>query len=276
MKLKVLSAEELTTIGVGAPRKVYFPESVGELRSLLRDNFPVIGGGSNSVLSDRKTPLISTSFLKSVEFKENQITLGAGVKLSEVLKLQQKRGFSLFEFLAGIPRATVGGLVAQNAGAFGREVKDLLVSVTYVERETGEIKTMERDEIKRTFEYRKTPFPEKGVILSAVFNIRPLQFAKEEIRKFIMLRLLKQPPFYLKTAGSTFKNPSNQSAGKLLDVAGLKGTSVGNLEFSRRHANFIINKGKSRYDDLVTLVDIAREKVKKLFKVDLELEIKIL
>ena len=276
MKVKVLSAEELTTIGVGAPRKVYFPESVGELRSLLREDFPVIGGGSNSVLSDKETPLVSTIFLKNVEFKGNQITLGAGVKLSQILKLQQKKGFSLFEFLAGIPRATVGGLIAQNAGAFGKEVKDFLVSVTYMERETGEIKIMKREEIIHTFGYRKTPFPEKGVVLYAVFNIKPAQFIKEAIRKFVMLRLSKQPPFYLRTAGSTFKNPSSQSAGKLLDVAGLRGISVGNLEFSRHHANFIINKGKSRYDDLVTLVDIARERVKKLFKVDLELEIKIL
>ena len=260
---------------MGVPRKVYFPENIGELRSLLRENFPVIGGGSNAVLSDRKTPLISTNFLKSVELKRNQITLGAGIKLSQILKLQQKRGFSLFEFLAGIPRATVGGLVAQNAGAFGREIKELLISITYIDRETGEITVMETEEIEKKFRYRETPFPEKGIILQATFKIEPCNNPGKTVEKFVKLRLSKQPPFYLKTAGSTFKNPTGYSAGKLLDLVGLKGFSSGNLEFSKIHANFIINRGNATYPEFLQLMETAKEKVRHQFNILLEPEIKI-
>ena len=275
MKVKVLRPEEITTIGVGAPRKVYFPESVGELRSLLKENLPVIGGGSNSVLSDSKTPLISTAFLKEVKFENGKLTLGAGVKLSQVLKLQQREKFSLLEFLAGIPRATVGGIVAQNAGAFGREVKEILDSVTYIEQESGELLTLKREEIEQLFGYRKTPFPEIGTVVSATFRVKPLRNVKQSIENFVKLRLSKQPPFYLKTAGSTFKNPPGNSAGRLLDAAGLKGFRVGNVFFSDIHANFTINRGKSCFSEFSELIRLARDKVKKLFNIELELEIKI-
>ena len=276
MKVKVLSAEELTTIGIGAPRKVYFPESVRELRSLLKENLPVIGGGSNTVLSDSSTPLISTALFKDCTFNGNTVTLGAGVRLAQVLKLQQKMNFSLFEFLAGIPRATVGGLVAQNAGAFGREIKEFLESVTYVEKKSGEILTFNKQEIEKLFQYRKTPFPEAGIITSATFKIKPLRDAREKIEEVVKLRLSKQPPFYLKTAGSTFKNPPSHSAGKLLDKAGLKGFKVGNVSFSDIHANFTINKGKASFSEFLELTDLARRKVKELFQIELEFEVKFL
>lgn len=275
MKVKILKPEEITTIGVGAPRKVYFPENLRELRSLLKENLPVIGGGSNSVLSDSKLPLISTTFLKEIRFEDGKLTLGAGVKLSQVLKLQQKEKFSLFEFLAGIPRATVGGIVAQNAGAFGREVKEFLESVTYMEKKTGELLIFKREEIEKLFSYRKTPFPEIGTVISATFRIKPAKNVKEKIEEFVKLRLSKQPPFYLKTAGSTFKNPPDYSAGKLLDEAGLKGFGIGDISFSNIHANFTVNKGKASFSEFLELISLARNKVKKLFHVELELEIKI-
>ncbi len=275
MKVKVLSAEELTTIGIGAPRKVYFPESVRELHSLLKGNLPVIGGGSNAVLSDSTTPLISTALFRNCTFNGDTVTFGAGIRLSQVLKLQQKMKFSLFEFLAGIPRATVGGLVAQNAGAFGEEVKDRLLSVTYFDPESGDILGMEKEEIERSFGYRKTPFPEKGIILNATFKIRYEPKIQRKIASFVYLRLSKQPPFYLKTAGSTFKNPEGESAGRLLDLVGLKGFSIGRIEFSNIHANFMVNRGKASFLEFKELIEEARKRVEREFNVRLELEIKI-
>ncbi len=275
MKVKLLTPEELTTIGVGAPRKVYFPESIGELRSLLKENLPVIGGGSNSVLSDSKTPLISTAFLKEIRFENGKLTLGAGVKLSQVLKLQQREKFSLFEFLAGIPRATVGGMVAQNAGAFGREIKELLESVVYLEKESGEIVELEKKEVEKVFGYRKTPFPELGIVLFATFKLKTCRNIKKTIEKFVKLRLSKQPPFFIKTAGSTFKNPPENSAGRLLDAAGLKGFSVGRVYFSELHANFTVNRGGAEFSEFSELIAVARDRIKKLFQIELELEVKI-
>jgi len=275
LKVKILSSEELTTIGVGAPRKVYFPESIGELRSLVKEGFPVVGGGSNTVLSDRKTPLISTAFLNGVKFENGRVTLGAGVKLSQVLKLQQREKFSLFEFLAGVPRATVGGLVAQNAGAFGREVKDVLESVRYLDRETGEIVELTKKEIEKLFKYRETPFPKKGTVLSATFKIKHCKSVKAKIENFVKLRLSKQPLFSIKTAGSTFKNPSKDSAGRLLDLAGLKGFSVGRVYFSELHANFAVNRGGAEFSEFLELITVARDRIKSLFQIELELEVKI-
>lgn len=275
MEVKLLSPEEITTIGVGAPRKVYFPESVRELRSLLKENLPVIGGGSNAVLSDSTTPLISTALFRNCTFNGDTVTLGAGVRLSQVLKLQQKMKFSLFEFLAGIPRATVGGLVAQNAGAFGEEVKKRLLSITYFDTESGEVLEMEKEEIERGFGYRKTPFPEKGTILNATFKIRYEPEIRKKIAGFVSMRLSKQPPFYLKTAGSTFKNPEVESAGRLLDLAGLKGFSIGRIGFSNIHANFVINQGGATFSEFEQLFKLAVEKVQHLFNVQLEAEIKI-
>lgn len=276
MKVRILTPEELTTIGIGVPRKVYFPENLGELRSLLRENFPILGGGSNTVLSDSKTPLISTAFLNEIKLENGKITLGAGVKLSQVLKLQQRKKFSLFEFLAGVPRATVGGLIAQNAGAFGSEVKDFLESVRYLDRETGEVIELTEKEIKKLFKYRETPFPKIGAVLFATFRIKRCENVKTRIEKFVKLRLSKQPHFFTKTAGSTFKNPPKDSAGRLLDLAGLKGFSVGRVYFSELHANFTVNRGGAEFSEFLELITVARDKVKSLFQVKLELEVRIL
>jgi UDP-N-acetylmuramate dehydrogenase len=222
LKVEIRSPERLTTIGIGGRRKVYVPENLKELRSLIREGFPIIGGGSNVVLKDEGIPLISLELFKNVRFFGRTVELGAGVKLSEVLKLQQKLKFSLFEFLSGIPKATVGGLVAQNAGAFGKEVKDSLVRIFFIDRKTGELSVMEREEIERRFGYRKSPFSEKGVIISALFKIEEYPEIGNEIKRYVSFRLKNHPPFFLKTAGSTFKNPEKIPAGKLLEECGLK------------------------------------------------------
>ena len=273
MKVKVLTAKELTTLGIGRPTRVYFPEDLSELSLLVREGFKPIGGGSNSVVSG-ETPLISLKGFQRVELKEKEITLGAGVPLRKVLKLQMKRGFLLFEFLAGIPRATVGGLIAQNAGAFNREVKELLKEVTFVTY-SGEVKKL--TEFKG-FSYRESPFPKSGVVVEAKFKIEKeeKEKVKEKIREFVLRRLSKQPPFFLRTAGSTFKNPPEESAGRLLDNCGLRGFSVGDLKFSEKHANFLINEGRGTLKDFQEIVEIGKERVRELFGIELNLEVKIL
>ena len=275
MRVEVRSPEELTTIGIGAPRKVYIPTDVGELKLLLEEGFPVIGGGSNTVLSDASLPLISLEGFREIELKGDFLRVGAGVRLSEILKIQQLKGISLFEFLAGIPRATVGGLVAQNAGAFGREVKDFLYSVVYLSRESGEILELSRSEILKRFRYRSSPFPEAGVILSATFKVFPNKNIKSLIEESVKERLKRHPPFFLKTAGSTFKNPKGIPAGKLLDECGLRGFRLGSLRFSELHANFLINEGGAPYCEFSEIVSYAKERVKKLKGITLDLEVRV-
>ena len=274
MELRELSAKKLTTIGIGSSYPVYFPENLEELRSLLKnEDVIVIGGGSNTVLPERlEKKLFSLEKFKKLSLEGDRLTVGAGVRLRELLAFQIRKGFSLFEFLAGIPKATVGGLVAQNAGAFGREVKERLIEVKFLSKETLQLEVL-RD--FSGFGYRQSPFPEIGVIVEVTFKVSPSQRVKEEVKKFVKLRLKKQPPFYLKTAGSTFKNPPGSSAGRLLDLAGLKGFRVGGVRFSELHANFVVNEGGS-FGEFVLLVETGRKKVRELFGVDLELEVKLL
>ena len=151
MRARVLPAEKLTTIALGSPRLVYIPETLTELRSLLKENLPVIGGGSNTVLSDESgKPLISLSGFKKIEISGSFLTAGAGVRLREVLRLQLKHKFSLFEFLAGVPRAMVGGLIAQNAGAYGQEVKAKLVEVKFLSLDSLELEVPETFRLSAT------------------------------------------------------------------------------------------------------------------------------
>jgi len=271
LKVKVLTADKLTTLGVGNRRKVYFPESLEELKSLVKEGLTPIGGGSNAVLAG-SSPLISLKNFQKLELCGERLIAGAGAPLSKILKLQIRKGFSLFEFLGGIPRATVGGLIAQNAGAFGREVSDSLEEVTFITYE-GKIEKLKNLE---GFGYRKSPFPKMGVVVEAVFKVKEDRKVKEKIGEFVLKRLSKQPPFYLKTAGSTFKNPPGESAGRLLDLCGLKGFKVGRLKFSEKHANFLINEGKANLKELRQITEIAKDKVKRNFGITLELEIKLI
>ncbi len=273
MKVKTLPAEKLTTLGIGRERRVCFPETLNELISLVKDGLLPIGGGSNSVLAG-ESPLISLKNFNRIELEGELLRVGAGVPLSKVLKLQVKEGFSLFEFLAGIPKATVGGAVAQNAGAFGREVSDFLVEVTFVTYR-GEVKKL--NDFKG-FGYRRSPFPKEGVVVEAVFKVERARGSKvrERLKDFVFRRLSKQPPFYLKTAGSTFKNPPGESAGRLLDLCGLKGFKLGGLRFSQKHANFLVNEGEAELKDFKEIVAVARERVLEKLGVELFLEITLL
>ncbi|MEO2083186.1 MAG: UDP-N-acetylmuramate dehydrogenase [Desulfurobacteriaceae bacterium] len=272
MEVKVLPPERITTIGLGSPRPVYFPKNVKELLKLLLKGYPIIGGGSNVILSEGKTPLISLKKFSYIRQEGDNLTVGAGTPVSRVLRFQVERKLSILEFLAGIPRATIGGIVAQNAGAFGREVKDVLISVKYLDRQSGELKELKNFSL---FSYRSSPFPELGAVVEATFKTTPDTLIKEKIERFVNLRLSKQPPFYLKTAGSTFKNPETAPAGKLLDLCGLRGFRVGGVGFSEKHANFAVNYGGT-FNDFSKLIDIAREKVLYHFGISLPLEVKVI
>ena len=274
METKTVSGKCLTTIGIGGDFTVFFPETVEEVVQILTDeNVYVIGGGSNLVLPDdgRKLKFVSLSKLRRVEIRDNTLLCGAGVRISEIINLQLKKSFSLFEFLAGVPCVTVGGAVAQNAGAFGKETVEFLKAVTYIDS----IGNFHRLTDFSSFGYRKSPFPCGGIIWEVEFFIKKEKNVREVLRNFVVNRLKKQPPFYLKTAGSTFKNPENFSAGYLIDKAGLKGFSVGGLKVSEIHANFLINFDNATFSDFCKIIDSVREKVLKIFDVELELEVKV-
>ncbi|OMH41282.1 UDP-N-acetylmuramate dehydrogenase [Desulfurobacterium indicum] len=272
MKIKELSGKELTTIGIGGLFPVFFPESEQELFQLASKKIFVIGGGSNLVLPDKSNlKFVSLSKFKKFRLNGNSLFVQSGVKIKEILNLQIKKQFSLFEFLAGIPEVTVGGAVFQNAGAFGKETAEFIKSVRYIDSK-GVLK--ELNDVSN-FGYRISPFKSGEMIISVEFEVSPSNYVKDTIKRFVRERLDRHPSFYLKTAGSTFKNPGGYSAGFLIEKVGLKGFSIGDLKVSEKHANFLINKGRATFSDFCKIVDVIKNRVFNTFGVELELEVKI-
>ncbi len=276
MKVRTLSPSELTTIGIGSPCKVFFPESLKELISLLREgNVYILGGGSNLVIPENLPEglrLVKLTSFRGLKLEGSFLRVGAGEKISTVINFLVKNGLSSIEFLSGIPKATIGGAVAQNAGAFGKSMKDVLGEVTYIDSRTLKVKKLSDFS---GFSYRKSPFPEIGVVIEVSLRVKESESIREDVENYVKLRLEKQPQFWLKTAGSTFKNPKGYPAGYLLEKAGLKGFSIGNLKFSEKHANFLINLSNASFSEFQEIVNLAKERVRETFGIDLELEVKV-
>ena len=162
-----------------------------------------------------------------------------------------------------------------NAGAFGGEISNHLISVTSINM-NGKIKEYANTDIN--FSYRKSSFPKDELLVNAIFrcNKGDKNKIKEKRLESSSLRKKNQPLKY-RSAGSIFKNPKNDlAAGYLIDQAGLKGKRIGDAEISTKHANFIINKGEASSNDVISLIKIIEKKVKSQFNINLKLEIKIL
>ena len=213
---------------------------------------------------------------KDIEFVDDtKIQIGAGVLLSKIANLVSEKSLTGFDFASGIP-GTLGGAIRMNAGAYGGEIKDVLVSTTYID-ENLEIHTISNQE--NEFRYRHSRFIKnnKDIIISAV-----LQFSrgnKEEIRAKMDCnansRKEKQPINY-PNAGSTFKRGEGYITAQLIDQCGLKGYNIGDAYVSEKHAGFIVNKGNATAKEVLKLIDVVEEKVKEKFGINIELEIEVL
>lgn len=201
--------------------------------------------------------------------------VGAGVLLSKLSNVALENKLTGMEFACGIP-GTVGGAIRMNAGAHGKEMKDVINKVTYIDKD-GKIYTIGNNECK--FENRKSIFSRNHnyIILSAQIKLE--HGNKEEItnkmNEHLIFRKEKQPISY-PSAGSVFKRGENYISAKLIDECGLKGFSVGDAEVSKMHAGFIINKGNAKAKDVLELINIIKEKVYEKFNIKIEEEIEIL
>ena len=273
-----------TTIKVGGVAKLFFaPKSLKELKEylpLLAQDYPLyfLGGGSNTIFGSFKGVVVSSENLKGFEIIEEtaegiKISVLSGTPLRDLIALSVKGNWCGLETLMGIPGITVGGAIAMNAGAYGREIGPLVEMVFYVDPLTGEL----YDDEKPPFGYRSSPFPRRGFIYRAVLKLPKCK------RKFLDLlrgynkrRHLSQPLNH-PTAGSTFKNPEGDYAGRLLEKVGLKGfcTERG-LCFSKKHANFMVNlSGEAPFEDALSLIETAKGRVLKEFGILLEEEVKL-
>ena len=275
-----------TSLKIGGPADIFaMPQDLSSLKNMhinLKRNkipFSPIGGGTNILVRDGgiEGAVISLrSFRRTgVLSKDNEymyLFAEAGTLLQRIVNFSKENGYSGIEGLAGIP-GTVGGAIFGNAGAFGYEMKDVLVSVEVMDIE-GRIKMFKAEEIN--FGHRSSSISRNELILAAEIKLKKDE--KEEVSAkvddFLRKKREKQP-LWEPSAGCVFKNPAGLSAGKLIDEAGCKGIRIGDVEVSSIHANFFINKGKANASDFIRLMEEVARRVKERFGVVLEPEIKI-
>jgi UDP-N-acetylmuramate dehydrogenase len=256
-------------------------EELKEMMAFLMDEgipYLIIGRGSDLLVRDGGLSglaiILDGSFasIEDATMAEPYISAGAGLLLDKLVDFCIERGLAGAEFLAGIP-GTVGGGVAMNAGSEGQEIKDLIREVTVL---TGGGVVERRDSLSLTFTYRGLDLDPGEIILNAMLNLR---FDKPaSIRKRVISKVKHRKdrfPVDMPSAGSIFKNPEGDHAGRLIDAVGLKGRRIGEAMISPKHANFIVNTGKASASDIVALMDLAIVKVRETFDIELIPEIKI-
>jgi UDP-N-acetylmuramate dehydrogenase len=251
--------------------------------SCLSDNkvpFIPVGNCTNLIVRDGgyRGAVISLKRLETVEVsneEEDAVLLRAqtGAQLSKLVELSVRKSLTGVEFCAGIP-GSVGGGVKMNAGAYGKELKDVVAFVSLINGD-GIIKEVARDNLQ--FEYRNLVLADATVIVGAGFCLRRGSQAdiRERISHIMGMRKTKHPLAY-RSAGSVFKNPPNEPAGKIIDEVGLKGFRIGDAMVSKIHGNFIVNLGKATARDIIFLMDIIKKKVLEERGILLEPEIKII
>ena len=197
----------------------------------------------------------------------------AGASLDSVISLALAEELTGMEFCAGIP-GSVGGAVRMNAGAYGKEMKDVLEKI-YLLDVDGTKKDLHRQDI--SFGYRKINLPLQTIILAAKFRVEKgeTKSIKNRMKEIMQWRREKHPLEY-PSAGSVFKNIPGQPAGKIIEELGIKGKSCGDAQISPKHANFIVNKGKAKAADVLKLIAFVQEKVKKEKNINLETEVVII
>ena len=218
-----------------------------------------LGNGSNVIFNDNGFDgvIIKTSNLNSVEIDGNKVVSSAGVLMTTLSKKAQENGLSGLECCYGIP-GNVGGGVFMNAGAYGGEISQSLVSVDYLD-EDGILHTLTKEECE--FSYRHSAFMKhKWLVVSATFVMEEKDSAEMlEFMEDIMQRRKDKQPLDKPSAGSSFKRPEGYFAAALIDECGLKGLTVGGAQVSEKHAGFIVNIGGATCRDIVALADKVRE-----------------
>ncbi len=234
----------------------------------------ILGKGTNLVIKEgliKGIVIRLTGDFNQIARKDGNIEIGGGCPLSFLVKEAIKGNLSGTEGLVGIP-GTLGGGIAMNAGTQIGSLGDIVETTEIFHIEEGKIITIKREDIG--FSYRTTGIKENEIVLRACLRLRNGIEIKRRLAELLKKRLEKQP-YKEKTAGSVFKNPRGEYAGKLIEDAGLKGIRCGMIEVSKKHANFFINLGKGTADDFMHLMDIVHDKVYKISGVDLEPEVKI-
>jgi UDP-N-acetylmuramate dehydrogenase len=272
-----------TSFKIGGPADVYYsPPDLDNLTAALdlcrKEGIHrlVIGNGSNLLVSDegfRGMVIDLSRGFNRMSSKGSAVMVEAGTLLQDVLTFLTERGLSGMERLIGIP-GRVGGCIRLNAGAFGTEMGDRLRSIQLL-RNDGTSAHLDRSMISMS--YRHTDFMPEDIILEASFVLddgNPKEMAR--VQQEILSKRKEKQPLSLPSAGSVFKRPQGDFAGRLIDEAGCKGLRIGDAMISKKHANFIVNVHFATARDVMRLIDEVRDRVVKRFGVMLELEIELI
>lgn len=273
-----------TSFKIGGPADIYIKsKSMEDIIKIVNYankkniKITIVGNGSNLLVKDSGIRGITLrADLDKIEIDEenNIVTVGSGVLLSFLSQILLKKEYEGFEFASGIP-GTIGGAVRMNAGAHGREMKDIVISTKYLSAD-GEIKEIDNEEHK--FKYRNSIFDNCNcIILETKLKLEKGNYEtiKNRMTEYLSYRKSTQP-IEFPNAGSTFKRGSDFITAKLIDECGLKGYSVGDAEVSTKHAGFIVNKGNATAKDVIELTNIIKQKIKEDFEKDIELEVQII
>jgi UDP-N-acetylmuramate dehydrogenase len=273
---------QFTSMKVGGPAdSLLFPKDADELKKVIRFArrkkipFLILGKGTNLVVRDkgvRGWVINLTQGMKKIKIGGEMIEAEAGLSLQQLVQFSIQKGLTGLEPFYGIP-GTVGGGLAMNAGAWGAELKDVLLSVTLM-KEDGEI--VERSRSRLRFSYRGLVIPPSWIILKGRFQLKKgkKEETLERVKSYSEMRKRKQPLDY-PSAGSIFKNPKEGPAGKWIEEAGLKGFRIGQAMVSDRHANFIINLGKAKAEEVIRLMEFVEKKIYEEKGISLEREVKV-
>ncbi len=272
-----------TTFRVGGPADyMYFPDSEEDLLNAIdcarRAETPciIIGNGSNLVVRDggiRGLVIVLGDAFAGIRAEDTRIIAQTGVSMAKTACFAQEHGLSGLEFAGGIP-GTLGGGCAMNAGAYGGQISDVLISARVLL--DGEIRTLSRDEMQMG--YRTTlPLTRGGIVLSAIFELRRDDPAAILARmKDLNARRREKQPLNLPSAGSMFKRPEGHFAGALIQECGLKGARVGGAQVSEKHAGFVVNAGGATAADILNLVALVQRTVLERTGIALEMEPRVL
>lgn len=260
----------------GVAKRFIVVENKEELKDIFEKyrNIFLIGNGTNTLIDegDLDITFVSLKELNKIEeLGEGIVRVEAGLDFNKLIAFMNRNNYSGLENLAGIP-GSVGGLVYMNGGAYGSEIFDCIKEVEIFD-ENHQIRTLKKENIK--FSYRSTEIQDKKwVIISATFEFKR-GFDLQKVIDIQALRESKQP-LDKPNLGSTFKNPEGDFSARLISEAGLKGTRVGGAEISPKHPNFIVNHGDATFEDISKILTLVKEKIKKLYNIQLEEEIIIL
>ena len=267
---------------VGGNADILFkPNDIADLAFFLHNKdsnlaITILGVGSNLIIRDGGIAGVVIKLGKEfaqISHQDNILQVGAGALCSNVALYTKINALANLEFLTGIP-GSIGGSVAMNAGCYGSEIADYLISATVMDYQ-GQIFEIKNKDFN--FSYRKNPLAQDFLILEAMFHVKHSDSTTvaSKIAQFNKSREEAQP-IRNKTSGSTFKNPPGQKAWQLIDQAGCRGLKIGGAQISEKHCNFMINYNNATAQDLINLGNEVIDKVQEKTGITLEWEIKII